>query len=378
MPASRATPSLDETDLVSSLRLIRSRRVGPATFHRLIGEYGSARRALDALPDVARAAGDADYRPCSQETAEREIAAGYRAGARLIHQGAPDYPVDLARITDAPPLLWMKGRMALASRPAVALVGARNASSLGTRTARLLASDLGRDGLIIVSGLARGVDTAAHLAALQTGTVAVLAGGIDQIYPRENVKLAEDIVATGMLISERPPGLYPQARDFPRRNRLISGLAQAVIVVEAAARSGSLITARDALDQGRDVMAVPGHPLDARAAGCNMLIRDGAVLVRGSRDVLAALSARSAPELGTSAPGHEVAVPADTKPRASIPEALEISRRILSLLGPSPVPEDQVIRELELPAQAVSTQLVALELDGKLERQRGGMLSRVV
>ncbi len=371
---------VNEADAIIWLQLIRSRRVGPSTFRRLLGEYGNARDALLALPEVARAAGVNTYTAYPHAEAVREFAAGKAAGARLVCLGTPDYPSLLAEITDAPPILWIKGQHSF-SPDNVALVGARNASSLGTRMAKLLAGEIGRAGFSVTSGLARGIDTASHLAALETGTIAVMAGGVDFIYPRENQKLAEEIAEKGLLISEQPIGLAPQARHFPRRNRLISGLSRAVIVVEGAAKSGSLITAREALDQGRDVMAIPGHPLDARASGCNMLIRDGATLVRSAKDVIDALATPQ-----PDAPMHPIlqshteVCQTDTgePPKATIPEALDLSRKILSLLSPTPIPEDQLIRELNLPTQTISGELLALELEGKLARQSGGMLSLTV
>lgn len=370
-PIPRSALPKTETDAIKWVQLIRSRRVGPSTFLRLMKDYGNVEKALAALPDIARSAGVKSYALCSFEAAEREFAAGYAAGARLVCLGTPDYPELLSRISDPPPILWVKGRADLFNNRCIALVGARNASSLGTRMAKLLASEIGADGYAVVSGLARGVDTAAHIGCLSSGTIAVMAGGVDQIYPKENVFLAGQITEAGLIVSEQPIGLSPQARHFPRRNRIISGLSEAVVVVEVAAKSGSLITAREALDQGREVMAVPGHPLDARASGCNMLIRDGASLVRSGKDIVQALAA---PEL----PFDDPAPCAQEPPRATIPEALEISRRILSLLGPSPKLEDHLIRELDLPAQAVSSHLVSLELEGKLTRQSGGMLSLVV
>lgn len=284
-----------EDDRVAWLRLLRSRRVGISTFYRLLKEHGTAQNALLALPDVARAAGVKDYEICPIGVIDAELKKAKRAHARLLCLGDDEYPEALASISDAPPLLWAIGDTSLLQRPTIALVGARNASSLGTRMARLLARDLGERGYTIVSGLARGVDTAAHIASLKTGTVAVLAGGVDVIYPAENAGLASDITKSGLLLSEQPMGMSPQARHFPARNRIISGSSLGVVVIEAAARSGSLITARDALDQGRDVLAVPGHPFDARASGCNMLIRDGATLVRNSDDVVAVLGQPPAP-----------------------------------------------------------------------------------
>ncbi|MFT5005769.1 MAG: DNA processing protein [Paracoccaceae bacterium] len=365
--ASAIPPS--DVDAITWLQLIRSRRVGPSTFHRLMGEYGNAAASLAALPEIAHAAGVKSYTVYPRVEAEREFVAGQTVGAELILFGTPEYPPLLAKITDAPPILWIKGTLEPRSET-IALVGARNASSLGTRMAKLLAGELGRAGYSVASGLARGIDTAAHLGSLATGTIAVMAGGVDFIYPRENQKLAEEIAESGLLLSEQPIGLSPQARHFPRRNRLISGLSRAVIVVEGAAKSGSLITARDALDQGREVMAVPGHPLDARASGCNMLIRDGAILVRSANDVIEALALPESGEITETISAEP--------PKATIPEALDLSRKILSLLSPSPIPEDQLIRELNLPPQTVSSHLVSLELDGKLARQAGGMLSLAV
>ena len=264
-----------EEDTVNRLRLLRSRRVGIATNRRLIIEHGSAAAALDALPQIAQASGVSDYAVYPLERVHAELEAGRKAGARLIVEGDPEYPSALGDIDDSPPILWAIGLLALIKRPMVALVGARNVSSLGTRMAKKLGAELSAKGITVVSGLARGIDAAAYLGALAGGTIAVQAGGVDVIYPTENTKLAEDIAKSGLRLSEMPMGLQPQARHFPARNRIISGLAQAVVVVEAAAKSGSLITARNALDQGRDVLAVPGHPFDARAWGCNMLIRDG-------------------------------------------------------------------------------------------------------
>ncbi|GAA6199959.1 DNA-processing protein DprA [Aquicoccus sp. SU-CL01552] len=372
-------PPTTEDDRFAWLRLLRSYRVGTSTFYRLMAEHGSAQRALAALPAVARSAGLDQYAPCPEARIEAELTAARAARATLICIGAPGYPAELARITDAPPMLWAVGDATLLDRPTVALVGARNASSLGTRMARALAKELGEAGFVVASGLARGVDAAAHLAALETGTVAVLAGGVDVIYPPENAGLAADIAERGLLLSEQPMGMAPQARHFPCRNRIISGLAQAVVVVEAAARSGSLITARDALDQGREVLAVPGHPFDARAAGCNTLIRDGATLVRGGRDVIAALPPeqedaieevkRAQREVPQSPP------PAPPPDRRSLRETAQLHQQILSRLGPSPLGEDQLIRDLSVPPGRVGPALVDLELEGKITRQAGGLLS---
>lgn len=364
------TPPTTEEDRLCWLRLIRSRRVGPTTFWRLLVENGTAQNALEALPEVARAAGVDSYAVCPEGVAIAEMKAARRAGARLIWRGHPDYPDTLAEIPDAPPLMWAIGDTTLLRRPMVALVGARNASSLGTRMARKLAEGLGEAGFAVVSGMARGVDTAAHSAATET-TVAVQAGGVDVIYPAENAALADEIGAKGLRLSEQPPGLAPQARHFPMRNRIISGLSRAVIVVEAAPRSGSLITAKNALDQGREVMAVPGHPFDGRAAGCNQLIRDGALLVRGLDDILAAIG-----PLPNASPS-----PADPIERAPYPAVAtpnDLSAKILAHLGPSPVAEDQLIRDLAQPASDVTQAILGMELEGQVIRHPGGLLARAV
>jgi DNA processing protein len=302
--------------------------------------------------------------------------AGKDAGARLIMHGTPDYPQTLAEIDDAPPFLWVLGNVDLLNRPTISLVGARNASSLGTRMAKALAQGLGEAGFVVVSGLARGVDAAAHLAALSTGTIAVQAGGIDVIYPAENAQLAQDIAKSGLRISEQPMGLQPMARHFPSRNRIIAGLSRATIVVEAASKSGSLITARDALDQGRDVLAVPGHPFDARAAGCNMLIRDGATLVRNTADVIEVLGKALLPE--QTQPELDLApVQKDAMQQRSLRETAALHMQILSRLGPSPIAEDQLIRDLNAAPAKIAPVLIDLELDGQVLRQPGGLVSRV-
>lgn len=361
-------PPTSEEHKVSWLRLLRSRRVGVTTFHRLMAEHGSADAAVSALPDIAEQAGVRGYSACPVEDVERELTLGNRAGAQLIGLNDPNYPPHLAKLDDAPPLLWTLGDTSFLTKPMIALVGARNASSLGTRMTQALARDLSDAGYIIVSGLARGVDTAAHVAALGGGTVAVQAGGVDVIYPAENTVLAQDIAAKGVRLSEQPIGLQPKARHFPTRNRIISGLAQAVVVVEAAAKSGSLITARNALDQGRDVLAVPGHPFDARAAGCNMLIRDGATLIRSAQDVIDML-----PRPQSKEPQFKLDL--DAAPTRSLAETAELHSQILSRLSPSPIAEDQLIRDLKLAPDQISPALTDLELTGKIDRQSGGLLS---
>lgn len=348
------------------LRLTRSRRVGPVTFIRLIREHGSAGAALDALPHLAAEAGVRDYAAVSRATIEAEWRAAEAIGAIPLLLGAPDYPALLATIADPPPFLWALGDPAFGTPTTVALVGARNASALGCRMATRLARELGEEGIVISSGLARGIDAAAHRGALDTGTIAAQAGGVDVVYPPENAALAAEIAAKGLRLSEMPMGHVPKPQDFPRRNRIVSGLARGVVVVEGALRSGSLITARAALDQGREIMAVPGNPMDARAGGCNQLIREGATLIRSVTDVAEALSLTFAPP-ARPLPPMESPPPAPTD---------ETTRRLLSLLGPVPVTEDILTRELGTTAAAVASILLDLELDGTISRHPGGLVSR--
>lgn len=372
-----------QEDAAVWLQLIRSRRVGAVTFHRLVADHGSVSGALAALPDIAASAGVQGYAVCPMDVVRHEMSAARAAGAQLVLWGRPDYPAALMDLPDAPPVLWAQGDVTLLNRPAVALVGARNASSLGLRMARRLSEGLGAAGLVVVSGLARGIDAEAHRAALDTGTIAVQAGGVDVIYPEENADLAALIAARGCRVSEQPMGCVPQTRHFPQRNRIVSGLSRAVVVIEAAARSGSLITARNALDQGREVLAVPGHPFDARAAGCNMLLRDGATLIRGPQDVMEAIgySRSTATDAADAAePGVAIAhaaLPNQTPQRRSLADVASVHSQILARLGPSPLAEDQLIRDLSLSAAALAPALIALELEGRILRQSGGLLSRI-
>jgi DNA processing protein len=352
------------------LRLIRSDNVGPRTFRALINHYGGARAALAALPDLARRGGaSGPARICSHEDAEREFKAAKSLGIRLLALGEPDYPPRLAMIDDAPPLLAARGKLAALALPMVAMVGARNASAAGIRFAERLARELGEAGFAIVSGLARGIDAAAHRASLATGTVAVLAGGHDRIYPPEHADLADALLPGGALVSEMPLGHEPRARDFPRRNRLISGLAVGVVIVEAAMRSGSLITARLAAEQGREVFAVPGSPLDPRAEGANNLLKQGATLVTTAADVIDVLR----PILGQP-PAPAAEEPERAPPPAGEPGADERAR-IVSLLGPTPVTIDDLVRLSGSSAAIVRTVLLELDLAGRLDRHGGGLVS---
>jgi DNA processing protein len=327
---------------------------------------------------VAKAAGVETYQTCTDAMARAELRAAKRMGARMLSLGDALYPAPLTDIKDPPPVLWTLGDLSLLTRPIIAIVGTRNASSLGARMARHLATDLGKAGFVVVSGLARGIDALAHHATLETGTIAVQAGGLDILYPAENAGLARDIGKCGLRISEHPFGLEPQARHFPQRNRLVSGLAQAVVVVEAAAKSGSLITAKIALDQGRDVLAVPGHPMDSRASGCNILLRDGAVLVRNAQDVIEALQDGFVPQpplpLGppAAAPKPQPSPP----PQPAMPQDT-VEAAILVHLGVQPIAEDQLIRDIGHDARTVSQALVMLEMTQKIERSAGGMVRLV-
>lgn len=362
--------SAEKTDW---LRLIRTENVGPATFLALLRRYGTAARALEAVPQLARRGGAGRaLRIASREEAERERAAITSFGAELVALGEPAYPRALADIDSPPPLICLRGHAQLLERRAVAIVGARNASAAGLRMARQLALELGGAGLVIVSGLARGIDTSAHQGALDTGTAAVLAGGIDVCYPPENQALYDAVAARGVLVCEMPPGTAPQARHFPRRNRLISGLAQATLVIEAAERSGSLITAQFALEQGREVMAVPGSPLDPRARGANRLLKDGAVLVQDSRDVLDALSHPRRLQL-KEPPTHAADPPGIADEDAATLSALR--PRVLELLGPTPVEIDEIVRNAQAPTGHVRAVLLELDLAGRIEHHAGQRVS---
>lgn len=364
-----------EDDRFDRLRLARSRRVGAVTYHRLMAEHGSARAALAALPAIAKAAGVEEYEVCPPGVVQAELKQGRISGARLLVHGENHYPSALAEVADAPPVLWALGDVSLLAGPMVAMVGARNASSLGVRMARRLGAGLSEAGFTVVSGLARGIDAAAHEAALdgQGRTVAVMAGGVDVIYPPENAALATSIGEKGCRISEHPPGLEPQARHFPLRNRIVAGLSRAVVVAEAAAKSGSLITAKAALDYGREVMAVPGHPFDARASGCNMLIRDGALLVRGPQDVLEALGAPFRPDPEPRLPP----LPGPEAPQRPLKDMAVLHSMILSRLGSSPLAEDQLLRDLRLTPAQLAPELLTLELEGRIARHPGGLLARM-
>lgn len=355
--------SSDQAERLAWLRLARTESVGPVAFRHLVGRYGSARRALEALPQLARRAGRAEPpRIPSERLAQGELEAGESMGARLICGCDAAFPAALKAIDPPPPLLWALGDASLLQRRAVAIVGARVASAAGCRFARGLAAELGRAGLMIVSGLARGVDAAAHEGALPTGTAAVLGGGVGDIYPPENAALYAGLAERGCIVSESEPKRRAQAKDFPRRNRLIAGLSLAVVVVEAELKSGSLITARLAAEQGREVLAVPGSPLDPRARGCNDLIRQGAAVCEGAEDVLRAIEGVSG---FRAPPAPPYGGPDEPSP--------ELTRRVADLLSPTPVHVDELARQVGAPPGEVFAALIELSLAGRCELMPGGL-----
>ena len=362
---------LSDEQRIDWLRLIRSENVGPRTFRALVNQFGGARAALDALPGLARRGGATGLRICSRDEAAREIDAAARLGVGFIGLGEPSYPRRLLATDDPPPLLAVRGDVAVLARPMVAMVGARNASAAGVKFADQLARALGAAGLVIVSGLARGIDAAAHRASLEAGTVAVLAGGHDRVYPPEHAGLLDAVLAEGAAVSEMPLGWEPRARDFPRRNRLVSGLAVGVVVVEAAKRSGSLITARLALEQGREVFAVPGSPMDPRCEGSNGLIKQGATLVTGVADILPVLAPiLDRPiDLPIEEPGAD-----DDGLQGGAPDDGDRAR-IVGLLGPAPVSIDDLVRLSGCPPSLVRAVLLELELAGRLERLGAGLVA---
>jgi len=367
--ADQTTKALTQAERLAWLRLIRSENVGPIIFRQLLARYGKAEAALAALPELARRGGRRrPIRICPRTAAEEELARLDALGARLVALSEPDYPAALAAVEDAPPVIAMLGHPHLAKLPAVAVVGARNASTNGRRLAESISRDLAAAGHLVVSGLARGIDAAAHRGALDKATAAVVAGGVDVVYPRENQELYDAIIAQGLIVAELPPGTRPKASHFPRRNRIISGMALGTLVVEAAPRSGSLITARFALEQGREVFAVPGSPLDPRARGCNGLIRQGAVLAESAEDIISALQPLLRSPLSERRGGtYEGDLPA-----AVDDQDLAAAREILmEMLGASPVTVDELIRQCQLSPATVTMALLELELAGSVERQPG-------
>jgi DNA processing protein len=364
---------LTDEQRIDWLRLIRSQNVGPRTFRALVNHFGGARAALEALPALARrGGGGGSPQIYSRAQAEREMEAAHKLGGTFIAIGEADYAHRLQAIDDAPPLLAVRGNSAALALPAVAIVGSRNASAAGLKLTQRLAHGLGEAGFATVSGLARGIDAAAHRATLDTGTIAVLAGGHDRIYPPEHTELVDDILSCGIVVSEMPFGWEPRARDFPRRNRLISGLSLGVVIVEAAKRSGSLITARLALEQGREVFAVPGSPLDPRAEGTNGLLKQGATPVTEAADIVTVLQ----PIIGFDLPAREPE-PSGSESDQDIEPAPDERSRIIGLLSPAPVSMDDLVRLSKTSPRVVRIVLLELEIAGRLERHGGGLVSLV-
>jgi DNA processing protein len=353
-------------DLVDRLRLLRTPGIGPVTFRQLIARFGAPSAALAAVPDLARRGGGNAPALRTVADTEREIARVQKLGGKFLAIGQGLYPRLLAELEDAPPLLIAKGNLNLLDRQAVAIVGARNASAAACRFARGLAHDLGQHDLVVVSGLARGIDSAAHDGALDTGTIGVIAGGIDVFYPPENEERQKALYERGLVLAEMPPGTEPRARHFPYRNRIIAGMSSGTVVVEAAPRSGSLITARLAAEAGREVLAVPGSPLDPRAQGCNQLIRDGATLVQNAADVVEAIRPFASQVRSASSHYEVAAEPMNGDDALGVVE---------ELLGPSPVPVDEIIRLSGAPSGAVQMALLELDLAGRLDRHAGGKVS---
>jgi DNA processing protein len=359
-----------DSQRLSWLRLIRTDNVGPQTFRQLLNREGSAEAAIEALPRYLRHYGRPVRVPSVAE-AEDEVAALEKLGGRIVLSADPDYPALLHHIHGAPPVLSLLGGRSINYRRTIAIVGARNASAAGQKMTRILAGELGEAGYTIVSGLARGIDAAAHKASLSTGTIAALAGGMDRIYPAENIPLAEEIVASGgVLVSEMPMGWEPRARDFPRRNRLVSGLSLGVVVVEAAKRSGSLITARLALEQNREVFAVPGSPLDPRAEGGNALIQEGAKLVTGAADIIESLSAAD-PTRGPLLESDLSFRPAPVEE----PPSDSDRARLLEAMSMTPTPADELVKATGLGVGAVQTLLLELDLEGRIEWSSGQLVA---
>ncbi len=392
-PAPLPQAALDDAQRLACLRLIRSENVGPVTFRELINRYGGATRALEALPALAaRSSRGRPLKICPVDVAEAELAAAHRIGARPLFTIEPDYPPLLAHLDMPPPLIYAKGRLDLLTRPAIAIVGSRDASAAGRTLTRSLAHGLAAAGLVIVSGLARGIDAEAHQAALYTGTIAVLAGGVDIVYPPENAALYAEMSDVGCIVSEMAPGFNPRGQDFPRRNRIISGMSNAVVVIEAAKRSGTLITARMAGEQGREVFAVPGHPLDPRAEGTNHLIKNGATMVTSAADILDILGPSLKPRFHFREPdpppnepgsqpvgpaGEPVSKAAETKPETSSPphDAEGERARVLAALGPAPVNIDELVRVTGLSARVIQVAILELSLAGRVERHGLNLVS---
>lgn len=388
---------LNDAQRLACLRLIRSENVGPVTFRQLINTYGGAEEALDALSELAHRSGrKRELILCSKDRAEAELTAADKAGATPLFTIEPGFPKRLALLDVPPPMIYAVGRLDLLNAPSIAIVGARQSSAAGQKLARMFAQDLAKAGLVVISGLARGIDGAAHAGSLDTGTIAVVAGGVDVIYPPEHDDLHAQIAKKGCIISEMPCGFRPRGKDFPRRNRLISGTALGVLVIEAAKRSGTLVTARMAGEQGREVFAVPGHPLDPRAQGTNLLLKNGATLVTEAADVIAALKPMTASPPGTfqepttqsfdsnitrQITSHPTELPHQPEQQvlASPPPApmSDDNARItvMTAIGPAPVDIDDIVRATGLSARQVNAVLLELDIAGQIDRHGANLVS---
>jgi len=353
------------------IRLIRTQNVGPVSFRDLINRYGDAGAALDALPSLIR---KKEIRPPTPEQVEAEMDYADKMGVRMICAVEPDYPTYLRALDPPPPVISVLGRLEILNRPCIAIIGSRNASAIGQRFANSLAAELGAAGYTIVSGLARGIDSAAHRGSLESGTIAVLGGGADHIYPRENADLHAQISEMGAIVSESPMGYRATARDFPRRNRIISGLSRGVVVIEAAERSGTLITARYALEQNREVMAAPGSPLDPRTKGCNRLIRQGAHLIESAEDVIDVLETLRPLTLEEPESPFQSASFDPLKSNLDIEKAKAI---IMGLLSPTPTPRDDIVRAARVPVPIATAALLEIELAGDAHVEPDGRVSLI-
>lgn len=396
-PDQPAGQELTDRQRLDWIRLTRTTSIGPRTFRSLLNRYGGAAAALEALPSLLQSQGRSP-KVVSVAEAEDEVARASAMGVRFIAMGEPDYPALLRVIDSAPPIIGVRGRISVLSKPCVAIVGSRNASAAGLKMASVLASDLGKLAFVIVSGLARGIDASAHRASLSSGTVAVLAGGHDKPYPDEHRDLIDAIAETGAVVSEMPMGWEPRGRDFPRRNRIISGLSYGIVIIEAALRSGSLITARFAGEQGRDIFAVPGSPLDPRSEGTNALIREGATLITSADHVAEALGpvlgrlpfaggAEEPKELSLGPFWDELDPDLDMAERTSAfaedapddkREGLLPRDELMALIGTTPLPIDDLVRLSGRPVASVRTLLVELELEGRIARQDGGLIAATI
>ncbi|MFB0611655.1 DNA-processing protein DprA [Aurantiacibacter poecillastricola] len=362
-------PKLTQDEAFARIRLLRSANIGPVSYAQLLGRFGNAQEAIEALPDLAARGAKRNYKPAPRDRIEQEVQAARKAGARYLFHDQPDYPANLAAMEGAPPIVTMRGDLSLASRPCVAMVGARNASAAAVKLARDFARELAAEGFVVVSGLAKGIDGACHEGAMPR-TIGVIASGIDIAYPPQHAKLQEQIASEALLIAEEPPGTQPRGQQFPKRNRIIAGLSMGTLVVEAAPKSGSLITARLAGEAGREVMAIPGHPADSRSHGCNQLIREGAVLVQTPQDVVELLSGFDGTPRSSVRESGQDFVFDDTEEDLPADD-------IAAMLSAAPVAVDELVRQTGSTPGAVQMALLELEIAGRLERHAGGRVSLV-